>query len=250
MTKNNPRIKDISELTVKDKKEIVKVIASAYFQVDEDEYGNEYKEYTPYFEEIGQVIGIAKYLIDGVEFELDDDVYSCVISDQEIYDKVNLILNPYGRGIDMSEFFDKWVMLQVRDVVEYEKQINIANIQNENNMVLTYKMLELIEKEREKVERESEVINGVEVWLAEQQKLNSLITPEMQENFVKNFNMNEMMDMIINKYSESELHKRNKEVIESNRKIREQENKIIDLQAALTNSKQKDSVKNVLSDKK
>jgi len=61
--------------------------------------------------------------------------------------------------------------------------------------------------------------------------------------------MNDIMDAMVDKFGESELHKKNTELVTANRKIREQDNKIIDLQTAYAQEVQKDNVKNVLADK-
>lgn len=57
-----------------------------------------------------------------------------------------------------------------------------------------------------------------------------------------------MTEAIYNKISESDLHKKNQEIVELSREIREKDN-LIDLQQKkFAREQQKDDVKNVLSD--
>ena len=90
-----------------------------------------------------------------------------------------------------------------------------------------------MEKEEEKAEKEAETIDNLNCWINEQRELNSLITPELQRDFAKNFNPDSLTDAIIKKYSESDLYKKNQEIIEANRLLRERDGKIIDLENKL-----------------
>ena len=70
----------------------------------------------------------------------------------------------------------------------------------------------------------------------------------MQKEFIEKFDVNAMTEAIYNKISESDLHRRNQEVVKLNREIREKD-KIIEAQNAFAREQQKESVKNVLADK-
>lgn len=132
------------------------------------------------------------------------------------------------------------VMSTVADIVEYKKKENLAKIESENSNILAYKQLRLMEKEEEKLRLEMDTTKKLDEWLNIQKELNSVITPEMQQRFMENFDVNDIMDTVINKYGESEIHKKNEELIEANKKIREQDNKIIELQTAFARKEQKE----------
>ena len=61
----------------------------------------------------------------------------------------------------------------------------------------------------------------------------------MQRNFAENFNPESLTDAIIKKYSESDIHKKNKEIVKANQKLREKDNKIVDLENKLIRKEQK-----------
>lgn len=136
---------------------------------------------------------------------------------------------------------------------ELRKAKMIAQTQNESNAIITYKILELIEKEREKNEKEIATTENLNAWVDEQRKqqeeLNAIVTPEMQKEFFEKFDVNAMTETIYKKISESDLHKRNQEVVQLAREKRELENKLIDAQSAFAREQQKETAKNVLADK-
>lgn len=236
MKKTNIRAKNFSTVTVDMKSDIINTIVNSYFQINN---GGEI-EYTPYLAPIGRAIAIAKYLIEGIEFDKDEYIYDTIKDDEEITTLIDNIASAY-------EFKD--MIDTVKDIVEYKKAENIARVQNESFSVLTYKMLELINKENDKVEKEMAATENLNQWINEQRELNSLITPEMQRNFAENFNPDLLTDAIIKKYSESDLYKKNQEIIEANRKLREKNNKIAHIQNELKKKEQRDNTKNVLADK-
>lgn len=235
MTKNNIRIKDLNTLTTENKADIINTIVNSYFQTNDGEV-----EYTPYLSEIGKIIAISKYIIEGISFDDNESIYNAVTND---YETKKLV----GNIISTNEF--KNIMDLVNDIVEYKKSETIARIQSEASSVIAYKILELIEKENEKIERESETLNNLNNWINEQRELNSLITPEMQRDFAENFNPESLTDAIIKKYSESDLHAKNKEIVKANKQLREKDNKIIKLENELKKKNQENNVKNVISDK-
>lgn len=238
MKLNNPKIKDI--INEKDMNGAVETATNAYFQTDKN--GNEM--YTPYFSIIGETIAIANYFIEGIEFEKNEDIYESVSNDATM----NSILFQF-RSTDTYTAFLEYV----KDVVDYKKNIRIAKIQDETNSILSYKILELVEKEHEKTKKELETYQNINKWISEQreqqEKLNSVVTPEMQKNFIENFDVNNMTEAIYKMVSEGDLHKKNREIIKANRKIKEQNDKIIEMQNEFAIQKQKENVKNVLSNK-
>lgn len=220
MTKSNITVKNISTITIDEKVNVINTIVNSYFQTNDD--GE--IEYTPYFSEVGKVIAISKYLIEGVSFKKDESIYSAVINDYETKTLVNNV-------ISTNKF--KSIMNTVRDIVEFKKAEIIARIQNEVDSVVSCKILELVEKETEKTELETETLNNFNIWIDEQRELNALITPEMQRNFAENFNPDSLVDSVIKKYSESDIYKRNKELLDATHQLKEKDNKIIELENKL-----------------
>ena len=257
MKKIDPQIKNDFTLKMQDEIDAIEMIADMFFRDIEDDDGNITTKYTPYLEKIGQVNAIVRYFLTGVEFDDGEDVYDAVMEDKDIEPLVKKFMVPYGEKIEEPTREQKimgQIMDKVYDMIEFRKAKMIAQTQNESNAILTYKILELIEKEREKNEKEIETTENLNAWVDEQRKqqeeLNALITPEMQKEFIENFNANDIVKAVYSQISEGDLHKKNQEIVELSRQNREKDNKIIELQTAFAKEQQKESVKNVLADDK
>lgn len=238
MVKNDVKIK--KELSLSDKINAIEYISSSYFTEDE----NGKIQYTPYYAGIAQVNAIMKYFTDGIEFKDSEDIYEIVINDDSLRTFVDtfFVSSQDNAAPSHGQEVLYEVMSTVADIVEYKKKENLAKIQSENSIILAYKQLKLMEKEEEKLQLEVDTTKKLDEWLNTQKELNSVITPEMQQRFMENFDVNDIMDTVINKYGESEIQKKNEELIEANRKIREQDNKIIELQTAFAQKEQKENV--------
>ena len=257
MKKIDPQIKNDFTLKMQDEIDAIEMIADMFFRDIEDDDGNITTKYTPYLEKIGQVNAIVRYFLTGVEFDDGEDVYDAVMEDKDIEPLVKKFMVPYGEKIEEPTREQKimgQIMDKVYDMIEFRKAKMIAQTQNESNAILTYKILELIEKEREKNEKEIEANENLNAWIDEQRKqqeeLNKVVTPEMQKNFIENFNANDIVKAVYSQISEGDLHKKNQEIVELSRQNREKDNKIIELQTAFAKEQQKESVKNVLVDDK
>ena len=257
MKKIDPQIKNDFTLKMQDEIDAIEMIADMFFRDIEDDDGNITTKYTPYLEKIGQVNAIVRYFLTGVEFDDGEDVYDAVMEDKDIEPLVKKFMVPYGEKIEEPTREQKimgQIMDKVYDMIEYRKAKMIAQTQNESNAILTYKILELIEKEREKNEKEIATTENLNAWVDEQRKqqeeLNALITPEMQKEFIENFNANDIVKAVYSQISEGDIHKKNQEIVELSRQNREKDNKIIELQTAFAKEQQKESVKNVLADDK
>lgn len=257
MKKIDPQIKNDFTLKMQDEIDAIDMIADMFFRDIEDDDGNITTKYTPYLEKIGQVNAIVRYFLTGVEFDDGEDVYDAVMEDKDIEPLVKKFMVPYGEKIEEPTREQKimgQIMDKVYDMIEFRKAKMIAQTQNESNAILTYKILELIEKEREKNEKEIEANENLNAWIDEQRKqqeeLNKVVTPEMQKNFIENFNANDIVKAVYSQISEGDLHKKNQEIVELSRQNREKDNKIIELQTAFAKEQQKESVKNVLVDDK
>ena len=256
MKKINPDIKNDFTLKMQDEIDAIEMIADMFFRDIEDDDGNITTKYTPYLEKIGQVNAIVRYFLTGVEFDDGEDVYDAVMEDKDIEPLVKKFMVPYGEKIEEPTREQKimgQIMDKVYDMIEFRKAKMIAQTQNESNAILTYKILELIEKEREKNEKEIATTENLNAWVDEQRKqqeeLNAIVTPEMQKEFFEKFDVNAMTETIYKKISESDLHKRNQEVVQLAREKRELENKLIDAQSAFAREQQEETAKNVLADK-
>ena len=256
MKKIDPQIKNDFTLKMQDEIDAIEMIANMFFRDIEDNDGNVTTKYTPYLEKIGQVNAIVRYFLTGVEFDDGEDVYDAVMEDKDIEPLVKKFMVPYGEKIEEPTREQKimgQIMDKVYDMIEFRKAKMIAQTQNESNAILTYKILELIEKEREKNEKEIATTENLNAWVDEQRKqqeeLNAIVTPEMQKEFFEKFDVNAMTETIYKKISESDLHKRNQEVVQLTREKRELENKLIDAQSAFAREQQKETAKNVLADK-
>ena len=256
MKKIDPQIKNDFTLKMQDEIDAIEMIADMFFRDIEDDDGNITTKYTPYLEKIGQVNAIVRYFLTGVEFDDGEDVYDAVMEDKDIEPLVKKFMVPYGEKIEEPTREQKimgQIMDKVYDMIEFRKAKMIAQTQNESNAILTYKILELIEKEREKNEKEIATTENLNAWIDEQRKqqeeLNAIVTPEMQKEFFEKFDVNAMTESIYKKIAESDLHKRNQEVVQLAREKRELENKLIDAQSAFAREQQKETAKNVLADK-
>lgn len=254
MKKTNLKIKDVNTINIRDEINIIETIAGFYFREFEDEYGNSRIEYTPYLSKIGKVIAVAENLIDGIEFDKNEDVYASVMNNSDVLSLVNTVVcgglsansTPKSKLLEIQNLFNA-LMEQVDDVVEYRKAENLAKIQNDSNTVVAYKLSKLLDSENEKSELEKSTLENLNNWINEQRELNSLITPEMQKEFAETFNADSLMDAMIKKYGESDLYKRNQEIIEANKKIHELNNKIVEMKKSSEKPKKNDKVKNTVS---
>lgn len=231
MVKNNPKIKD--NITMQDKINAIEYIASSYFTENDEGV----MEYTPYYLGLAQFIAAANFFMEGLEFDEGEDIYESVIADDELKDII----------YDSYKNYDESLLLHVKDVVDYRKQINIAKTQSENTALITYKLVELMDLDAEKKQLEIDNNQKLAAVLDAQNEVNAMISPEMQKRFVESFDVNEIMDTMIHKYESSEMSQKNKELVDANKKIREQDNKIVELQSAYARDMQTDNVKNALA---
>ena len=253
MKKTNPDIKNEYTLKMQDEIDAIEMIVDMFFRETKNEDGDIEIKYTPYLEKIGQVNAIVRYFLTGIEFEKGEDVYDAVMEDKDIEPLVMKFMIPYGEKITNPTREQKimgQIMDKVYDMVEFRKAKMVARIQNESNAILTYKILELIEKEHEKTQKEIEANENLNAWVDEQRKyqeeLNNLVPLEKQKEFFDKFNVDDLTQSIYSQIAEGDLHKRNKEVVELTRKNSEQENKIVEMEKIIKQNEQKENVKNVL----
>lgn len=117
MKKDNVRIKN--NITIVDEISAIESIVSYYFTDG---------EYTPYYAEMGKITAVAQNFLDGVEFEAEDYVYECVMTNDDLYKCVNKFLVPSAIKSD-AQYYSRMerIMKQVDDIVEFQKQRIIHN---------------------------------------------------------------------------------------------------------------------------
>lgn len=117
MEKTNVKIK--SNITIADEIFAIENIVEYYFTDN---------EYTPYYAELGKITAVARNFLDGVEFNLEDDVYQLVMENDDIYKCVKKFIYPSASKLD-ADYFTRMerIMKQVGDIVEFRKQKLIHN---------------------------------------------------------------------------------------------------------------------------
>lgn len=117
MKKENVKIK--SNITIVDEISTIQSIVEYYFTDG---------EYTPYYADMAKTTAVAQNFLDGVEFEAEDYVYECVMTNDDLYKCVNKFLVPSTIKSD-AQYYNRMerIMKQVEDIVEFKKQKLIHN---------------------------------------------------------------------------------------------------------------------------
>lgn len=117
MKKENVKIK--SNITIVDEISTIQSIVEYYFTDG---------EYTPYYADMAKTTAVAQNFLDGVEFEAEDYVYECVMTNDDLYKCVNKFLVPSTIKSD-AQYYNRMerIMKHVEDIVEFKKQELIHN---------------------------------------------------------------------------------------------------------------------------
>lgn len=117
MKKDNVKIK--KNISIVDEIAVIKSIVDYYFTDG---------EYTPYYSEMGKITAIAQNFLDGVEFDENDYVYECVMTNEDLYKCVNKFISPSVSKTD-AQYFNRMeqIMNTADDIVEFRKQKLIHN---------------------------------------------------------------------------------------------------------------------------
>ena len=234
------RIKD--HITTNDMIGVIKTMVGVIIGKDE----NGIVKYTPYDREYGYKIGVAIYLLDGVEFDLENDkFYREINSSKEILNMIEVFQNNYTV---QNEFINS----NVDDIVEFKKQEYI----NKND-ALTERLIKALDKEQ--------VLNDLLLKIAENQnkvltqqikqneyndKVMELMTPEdtkaMNEKFLSGeFDINDLTEKLSEKVLKEFMN--SDEYKDKYKKVIEDKNKQI---VELKKYKQLHDARNVLADGK
>lgn len=201
--------------------------------------------YTPYFKDAGMTVGIARYLLDGIEFEKNDNVLDVVEKNTEI----SALIENFKHTKENVEHKRcmSFIHKHVADIVEFEKQRMIHDYSD-----IKAKLVKTLNQEQELNKLSIKLAKNQNRLLQQQIKQNEYnekvmehTTPEEAAELNRmlldgKFDVNNIMEMAMDKYLNSEIHKKNeKDIIDS------QANKIKDLEKY----KKLHEARNVLADK-
>ena len=206
----NVRIK--KDITIYDLANVIETIVPFIIRKDEDGI-----TYTPYYKELGMNVGIAKYLIEGTEFEEDDDILDEISNNKKLSELIAQFstINPK----DYS-----FIMNNVTDIVEQKKQEYSAPDFSD----IKERLLKSIEQEQmlnnlniKLAKKQNTVLSQQEKANEYQMKVMESMTPEEVAELNKKlvsgeFNVDKVAEMTVQKYLDSEIHKKNgKELIDT-----------------------------------
>lgn len=210
--KINGEVKIKDNITVFDLADVIDTVVSFIIRKD-----NNGIKYTPYYKEIGYVIGVVRYLIEGIEIEEGDDIYSESNRNKEISN----VLDSFKLGYPSKYEF---IMDNVTDIVEQKKQEYSAPDFTD------------IKEQLKKSIAQEHALNNLNIKLAKKQntllsqqiktneyqmKVMDSMTPEESAELNKKllsgeYDINKVAEMAVRQYLESDIHKgKEKELIES-----------------------------------
>lgn len=214
----NVRIK--KNITIYDLANVIDTIVPFIIRKDEDGI-----TYTPYFKELGVKIGIAKYLIEGIEFEEDDDILDEITNNKKLSE---LIDSFFVVNVINYEF----IMDNVKDIVDLKKK----EFTTPDFSDIKERLLKSIEQEQAlnslsiKLAKKQNTLLSQQIRANEyQEKMMESMTPEESTELNKKllsgeFDFNKIAEIAVQKYLDSEIHRgKEKELIEA------QADKIADL---------------------
>lgn len=170
MIKTEPKLKT---LTTNDKANIIETISD--YIIGRDENGIAY--YMPYMKDDAMVIAFTLYVIDGVNFESNDDIFDIYTKDKDINTLVTCFISNNIKLIAEIESY-------VDDVVEFKKSYIIHN-----NPILTNKIVEILDSQKvfedykyELAKTENHILNQqIEVNNRQLEIMNHLTPEEVAE---------------------------------------------------------------------
>lgn len=210
--KINGEVKIKDNITVFDLADVIDTVVSFIIRKD-----NNGIKYTPYYKEIGYVIGVVRYLIEGIEIEEGDDIYSESNRNKEISNVLDTFNMKYPSKYE-------FIMNNVLDIVEQKKQEYSAPDFTD------------IKEQLKKSIAQEQALNDLNIKLAKKQntllsqqikaneyqmKVMDSMTPEESAELNKKllsgeYDINKVTEMAVKQYLESGIHKgKEKELIES-----------------------------------
>lgn len=166
-------------------------------------------KYTPYYREYGLITGIAKYLIDGIKFDKDDDII-------DIYNKNTTISGIIDSFINEEHENMAFIEENVDDIVAFKKEKYLNDFSD-----IKERLIKSIEQEQ--------ALNDLNIKLAKKQ--NTLLSQQIKANEYNEkvmermnpedvaklnemvasgkYSMEKVAEIVTDKYINSELHKEN-----------------------------------------
>lgn len=210
--KINGEVKIKDNITVFDLADVIDTVVSFIIRKD-----NNGIKYTPYYKEIGYAIGVVRYLIEGIEIEEGDDIYSESNRNKEISNVLDTFNMKYPSKYE-------FIMNNVLDIVEQKKQEYSAPDFTD------------IKEQLKKSISQEQALNDLNIKLAKKQntllsqqiktneyqmKVMDSMTPEESAELNKKllsgeYDINKVAEMAVRQYLDSDIHKgKEKELIES-----------------------------------
>lgn len=179
-------------------------------------------EYTPYYREYGLIVGIVKYLVEGIEIETDDYLLN-------VYNDNTIIFETVNDFVKNSNDHMAFIAENVADIVEFEKQKHLNDFAD-----IKERLLKSIAQEQ--------ALNDINIKLAKKQ--NTLLSQQIRANEYNEkvmermkpedvaklnemvvsgkYSMEKVAEIVTDKYLNSELHKE-----KVNSVMEEKQNKVI-----------------------
>lgn len=188
MVKNEVKVKEKISLALRSL--ITDTIADGCFTYDES---GEVK-YVPYFKEMATVIAFATYILEGVEFDKDENIYETVMNDKEL---VVIYREWTHSGIY------NMIKNDVDDIIEFKKQ----QLLRQNDTVAKY-VTELLQLQIEVQKLQKQVLQQQEKIYSEYSKEDIDKLNATLEEMNKNFNSADYQKALADKvYKESKKKK-------------------------------------------
>lgn len=243
MNKSNMSVK--RALTMSDIIEMTNEIVNGYFSIIE---GIQY--YTPYFKDITYFKSFIKNAVSGIEFEEDEDIDASILSDGELRELFeDWSTSTFSKNDTLHQQIND-ILENVKDMVEFRKQLMIAQAGIPDLSALAYiesKMEMLLDKEIERNETETKALNDLDKYIKDLSKLNDyqlkcaeMLPPEESAEIMRkmadnNFDAGKVAEIVADKYfgsnehadklkelfdyKQEEIRKKDAEIAEKNKKI-------------------------------
>ena len=207
---------------------VVETVVS--FVIRKEENGE--VKYTPYYREYGLIVGIVKYLVEGIEREANDDLL-------DVYNDNTVVFETVNDFVKNSNDHMAFIAENVAGIVEFEKQRHLNDFAD-----IKERLLKSIVQEQ--------ALNDLNIKLAKKQ--NTLLSQQLKANEFNNkvmehmkpeeivemnrkfasgeYDMNKIAEVVTEKYVNSALHKKNKESV-----VKAKKDKVVNFSSTEDNGK-------------
>ena len=207
---------------------VVETVVS--FVIRKEENGE--VKYTPYYREYGLIVGIVKYLVEGIEREANDDLL-------DVYNDNTVVFETVNDFVKNSNDHMAFIAENVADIVEFEKQRHLNDFAD-----IKERLLKSIVQEQ--------ALNDLNIKLAKKQ--NTLLSQQLKANEFNNkvmehmkpeeivemnrkfasgeYDMNKIAEIVTEKYINSALHEKNKKSV-----VKAKKDKVVNFSSTEDNGK-------------